>query len=125
VTRVCVLLAVQLDAAIEFLRTVPSDGVVDEAAFATACGFGIEVSKEEVEAAVAREIEAKRAVLVEQRYLFTHMTLLVRRAPRLSAAVEVARPCLSHAIPLAVDDCADALRPCISMCGAPAESAAE
>lgn len=70
----------QISEAVAFLKKLPANATViflfsvqfqlDQAAFEVACGSGIEVSDEEIQAAVNALIERNKEALVEQRYCF-------------------------------------------------------
>ncbi len=57
-----------MDAALVFFQKLTDDGVLDVAAFEQAAGVGVEVPLEDIAAAVAKEIEAHRDTLLEERY---------------------------------------------------------
>lgn len=81
--------AVQLDAALDFLKRLPADASLDLAAFEAACGIGVEVSRDEIVAAVREEVERNKERLIAERYLFPIGNLQVcarawRRGPRRS-----------------------------------------
>jgi hypothetical protein len=67
----------QLDAAFDFLSHLEPGAPLSEAAFNAACGVGVEVSRAEIEAAVAVEADNNKAVLLEERYLFNVSALQV------------------------------------------------
>lgn len=68
----------QLDAAFDFLSHLEAGVPVPEAAFKEACGVGVEVTRPEIEAAVAVEVENNKALLLEERYLFNVSALQAR-----------------------------------------------
>lgn len=77
----------QLEAALEFFKKLAGDAALDEKAFEAACGVGVDVSREEIVAAVTAEAEKNNARPEEERYPFTVGNLLV-----CYAAVAVAAP---------------------------------
>jgi hypothetical protein len=68
----------QLEAALDFLRKLPADATLDVSAFNVACGVGVDVSREELAAAIHAEADKNMERLVEDRYLFPTGNLLVR-----------------------------------------------
>ena len=66
----------QLNGAIGFLKKVADGEELDVAAFEAACGAGVDVTQEEVDAAVAAVIAEHKEELVENRYRFSIAKLL-------------------------------------------------
>jgi len=60
----------QLDAALDYLKKLPADAVLDASGFEAACGIGVDVTREEIAAAIAAEAEKVKDRLLEDRYLF-------------------------------------------------------
>lgn len=60
----------QLDAALDFLKKLPADADLDVKAFELSCGIGVNITREELVAAVTGEVEKNRERLLEDRYLF-------------------------------------------------------
>lgn len=73
----------QMDACYKFLKAVGAESF-DSAALEEACGVGVVVTREEVAAAVAGQIEAHKADILERRYRFVF--------GRLQVAVQKAHP---------------------------------
>lgn len=65
----------QLDGALEYMSACGSEPV-DVAAFEEAAGVGVDVSPQQVSAAVAEVVETNKPALIEQRYALNANVLL-------------------------------------------------